>query len=251
MKNVRLLSILSVLALSFAPMAQTATAPSFEVASIKSNNASGNFVEVTPGTLTVHSGTLATCITWAYDVQYSQVTGADSTVSNFLNSERYDIVAKSAGLVPESQLRLMLQALLAERFKLTLQRQSKELQVYTLMVAKNGPKLRESERDAESKQQAKSKLIRQWTGTKMAQFALDISGAMGAPVLDQTGLSAKYDFSMDLTPYLPPDLQPGQRPDMASMVITAIHDELGLRLESRKAPMEVLVIDHAEKPSEN
>lgn len=208
-------------------------------------------MEVTPGAVVVHSATLATCITWAYGVQFRQVSGADSAISRLLDSERYDIVAKPGGRVPEAQLKLMLQALLADRFQLTLHRETKDMQSYALVVAKNGPKFSESKEAGESEQRASSKLVRQWTRTTMAQFADNISGAIEAPVLDQTRLPAKYDFSIDLTRYMPAEAQPGQRPDIASMMITAIQEQLGLKLESRRLQTEVLVVDHLAKPTEN
>ena len=211
----------------------------------------GNFVEVTQGALVIHSATLATCITWAFDLQPRQVSGADSAVSRLLDSERFDIIAKPGGRVPESQLKLMLQTLLAERFKLTLHREKRDMRAYALVVAKNGPKFVESQGEGESQQRASSKLVRQWTQTKMAQFADNISGAMEAPVLDHTGLGAKYDLSLDLTPYMPVDSQPNQRPDIASMMITAIQEQLGLKLEARRIQLEMLVVDHLEKPTEN
>jgi uncharacterized protein (TIGR03435 family) len=151
MKHDRLIALLCVLFGSFASIAQTAnTAPTFEVASIKAGPMGGNFVEVTPGALVVHSGALVTCIAWAYDLQPRQVSGADSAVSRLLDSDRYDIVAKPGGRVPESQLKVMLQALLADRFKLTLHRESKDMQAYALVVAKNGPKFAESQGEGES-----------------------------------------------------------------------------------------------------
>ena len=229
----------------------TAAAPKFEVASIKANDAPGNRLEVTPGTVTVHSGTLATCIMWAYDVQYSQLSGADAATSRALDSDRYDIVGKAGANVPEGQLKLMLQSLLAERFKLTVRQQNKEMPGYALVLAKKEPKLRESEGEGESKQVAKSRFDRQWTRTTMAQFADEISGAMDGPVLDETGLNARYDISLNLTPYMPADLQPGQRPDLPAMMRTAVQEQLGLKLEVRKASRNVLVVDHLEKPSGN
>ena len=237
---------LSVLALPASVFTQTA--PAFEVASVKPNPGGGNRIDVTPGRLTVTSATLATCIKWAYGVRDSQISGGNSAVSDLLGSERYDIVAKSAGLVADDQLKLMLQTLLAERFKLAFHKQTREAQVYALLVEKNGPKFHESQGDGESKQQVKSKLTRQWTSTRMTQLADVLSEAMETPVQDQTGLSAKYDFSLDLTPYLPTT---GERPDIASMMVTAIREQLGLKLESRRAPIDAMVVDHLEKPSAN
>jgi uncharacterized protein (TIGR03435 family) len=159
------------------------TAPAFEVASVKPNNAGGNRIGVVaPGRLSITSATLATCIKWAFGVQDPQFAGANAAVSQRLTSERYDIVAKSADVVPESQLKLMLQTLLAERFQLVFHKQTKETQVFALVVDKSGPKFHESPGDGESHQQAKSKLARQWTWTTMPQFADLLSEAMQAPV---------------------------------------------------------------------
>jgi uncharacterized protein (TIGR03435 family) len=246
MKLVLMASAMSAALLSLIA-AQTVTPPAFEAASIKPDDTGGNYIDVKPGYLTAHGATPATCIEWAYRVQYSQVSGANSAVSDLLQSARYTIVAKTAGPVPESQLRIMLQTLLAERFKLALHRQSRETRVLALVLEKNGPKFHQSEGDGESKQQATSKLSRRWTWTTMAQLATSLAQAMDAPVLDQTGLPDKYDFSLDLTPYA----TEGERPDISSMMVTAIREQLGLKLETRRAAADVLVIDHLEKPTEN
>lgn len=216
-------------------------AAQFEVASIKPSDVGGNYVEVTPAGLTVHSATLATCIKWAYGVQFSQISGADAP-------ERYDIVAKTAGPVPADELKQMFQNLLADRFKLSLHRQTREMQIYALEIEKKEPRFHESQGDGESRQQAKSKLNRQWKWTTMAQFADNLSDAMESKVIDQTGLAGRYDFSLDLTPYLPADRE---RPDLPGMMLTAIREQLGLKLTATRAPVEVLVIDHVEKPSPN
>jgi len=251
MKNFALLvSALSVFAIPASVLAQAPpeAAPAFDVASVKLNPAGGNRIEVTPGRLTITSATLATCIKWAYGVQDRQFSGANSGIVGLLTSERYDIVAKSAGLAPESQLKRMLQTLLAERFQLAFHQQTKEAQVFALLADKNGPKFHESQGEGESSQQAKSRLSRQWKWTSMTQFAESLSDAMQAPVLDQTGLAAKYDFALDLTPYMP---STDERPDIASMMVTAIREQLGLKLESRRAPVNVMIVDRLEKPSAN
>lgn len=228
--------------------AQTSAPPAFEVASIRPDDTGGNYIEVTPGTLTAHSATLATCIMWAYEVQSSQVSGANSAASGLLQSVRYTIIAKAARPMPDKELRIMLQTLLAERFKLAFHRQNREIQVLTMVVDKNGPKFHESQGDGESQQLASSKLSRRWTRTTTAQLANSLAEAMQAPVVDETELPGKYDFSLDLTPYLP---APGERPDIGSMMVTAVRDQLGLKLESRRASADVLVIDHLEKPAAN
>ena len=221
----------------------------FEVASIKPDNSGGNYVEVTPGGLLVHSATIATCIKWAWGVSYSQISGADPDGRNLLNSERYEIVAKPAKPVPESQLRLMLQTLLADRFRLALHHETRQMLTYTLVVDQKGPKFRESQGDG-THQLTGSKFTRQYKWTTMAELTDDLSDAMSSPVVDRTGLRAQYDFSVDLTPYMSAAPEQ-QRPDLPGMVATAIREQLGLKLNSLRAPVDVLVIDHLEKPSPN
>ena len=227
--------------------AQATPPPAFEAASIKPDDAGGNYIEAKPGYLNAHSATPATCIMWAYGVQSSQISGASPAVSSLLESARYTIVAKTAGPVPESQQRMMLQALLAERFKLAFHRQTREVRGFALVADKGGAKFHESDGDGESQQQAGSKLARRWTRTTMEQLANSLADAMQAPVEDQTGLRGKYDFALDLTPYL----VPGERPDIAAMMVSAVREQLGLKLESRRTEAEVLVIDHLEKPIGN
>ena len=146
---------------------------------------------------------------------------------------------------------LMLRTLLAERFKLTLHHQSKELSGYALVVAKNGPKIHESQGEGKSNLQlGRGTVVAQWT--TMAQFVELISGPMQAPVLEMTGLKGKYDFSLDLSVYVEdPNRQRGQQPDMVSILIKALQEQVGLNLESRRALFDILIVDHVEKPSEN
>jgi uncharacterized protein (TIGR03435 family) len=122
------------------------------------------------------------------------------------------------------------------------------MQVYALEIERKEAKFHESQGDGESQQQAKSKLNRQWKRTTMAQLADNLSEAMESKVIDRTGLAGRYDFVLDLTPYLPTG---GERPDLPGMMLTAIREQLGLKLAATRAPVEVLVIDHVEKPSPN
>jgi uncharacterized protein (TIGR03435 family) len=222
--------------------------PQFEVASIKPSTAGGNAIEVTAGTVTVHAATVLTCVTWAYSMQRPQVSGATTLLSRELNSDRYDIVAKAARPVPVAQLKLMMQQLLATRFQLTLHSERRDLQMYRLRIDGTGPKFRQSTGDGESVESSSTKLTRRWSRTSMAQFADQLADAMEAPVTDQTGLTSTYDFTLDLTPYLQ---KTGERPDIGLMMVTALREQLGLKLEAARAPVDVLVIDHIERPSEN
>jgi uncharacterized protein (TIGR03435 family) len=204
----------------------------------------------------VHSATVATCIKWAYGVTFSQISGAGAAISDLLNSERYEILAKASEPVPDQTLRLMLQDLLADRFKLSLHKESREMPVYTLQLDKDKPKFHESEGDGESQQQLLgSKLRRQWKWTTIAELAENLSEAMQGPIVDRTGLAGRYDFALDLTPYL---ASAGDGPeagrlqqDLPEMIVTAVREQLGLKLTATRMPVEVLVIDHVERPSPN
>jgi uncharacterized protein (TIGR03435 family) len=259
-----------------------ATAAVFEVASIKPDK-SGSIVETmlfTPGGFTARGATVQMLIREAYGVEVNQISGAPS----WLNSGKYDIEAKVDSSVAEELRKLspherkvegdrMLQALLAERFKLTLHRDTNNLPVYALMIAKNGPKLQESKPgdtypngfkgpDGHEGMHGllftgKGQLTGQ--GVPIAILTQVLSEQLGRTVLDKTGLMSEYDFTLQWMPDVsqaPPvgqqetDSTPSHESSGPSM-FTAIQDQLGLRLESKKGPVEVLVIDHVERPSEN
>ena len=244
-----------------------ATAPAFDVASVKPDKVGTNEgpgrgreeVNHTPDSLNMQNVRLSSCIKWAYGVNDYQISGPD-----WLNSERYDVIAKSAAPVPDAQLRLMLQALLADRFKLAFHRQSKEIPVYALVLGKNGPKLHPSESDGESTTKG-NKLSIEVKNTSMAQLADLLTNPLGRPVMDETGLKGRYDFTVDLAPYMAGDCisspcasqsvgaqMAEHGPDMADVATRALRDQIGLSLESRKSQVEILVIDHAERiPTEN
>ena len=147
----------------------------FEVASVKPSPASpeggdGNLirkpnVEVSHGRLIMRNTSLSSCVQWAYGVNDYQISGP-----GWMNSERYDITAKAADSVPDSQLRPMLQALLAERFKLTLHRHTKDLAMFALVVAKGGPKLHPVEGDGPGNLRGVG-LTMNAQKTSMAEFA--------------------------------------------------------------------------------
>jgi uncharacterized protein (TIGR03435 family) len=224
---------------------------SFEVASIKLH----------PGVVTMSGGgvrgatfsetavTLRDLIQSAYDLRIDQISGGPS----WMESERYDIAAKAEGEAPiaKEQLPKMLQALLAERFKLKVHRETRETPVYELVVGKSGPKLKEASANAKeggftrgSNTGAMHSEISKGT---MDQLARQISLTAGRPVIDKTGLTGYYAYTLDwASANRPPDADS----DTPSM-FTAVQEQLGLKLESTKAPVEVLVVDRAEKPSEN
>jgi len=205
-----------------------------------------------------HSGISGTRATWtaetlldfiveAYGLKYYQVSGGP----RWLNSDHFDISARAPGDTPltNDQLKQMLQALLADRFRLGVHRETKEMPVYALVIGKNGAKLQAP--DMNSRQgyaggDGKVMHFVQSHGT--TQWLADqLSMSADRPVRDKTGLAGMYSFKLDFSP---PGNTAAAESDIPSM-FTAVQDQLGLRLEPQQAPVEVLVIDSAEKPSGN
>ena len=221
--------------------------------------------------LTATGVTLHGLIREAYGVEDDQISGAP----NWLNSERYDIEAKADKSVADElqklsfdqrlvEYRRMLQALLADRFQLTLHRETKELPVYALIIAKKGPKLQETHPgDNDPTGMTFGRGLLKGEGVPIALLVRHLSQQrLGRPVLDKSGLTGKYDFTLQWTPeenrapMFKGTRDGGQGPDSppdssGPSIFTAIQEQLGLRLESQKGPVEVLVIDHVERPSEN
>ena|SRR5215472_347003 len=237
-------------------------APAFDVASVRVSQigkAGGEGsrrerVSVTPDAVNMVNVSFRSATRWAYHVMDYQVSGPD-----WINVERYDITAKAAGQVPEDQLRTMMQTLLAERFKLVTHHQTKEMQAYLLQVAKGGPKFKESaaagEPDIKPDQRTMTIVAQR---TPMSQLVDGLVNVFRAPVIDQTGLTGKYDVTINAAKYLA-DIGPkeggtgGTAPmDPQAIIMRGLQEELGLKLEAKKMPVELVVIDRAEKvPAEN
>lgn len=245
-------------ALSLAPSFAQAAPPAFDVASVKLSAGGGKMrgsIHTSPGTVTVLNAPLREIVRWAYGVQAYQVE-----MPRGPEGPLYDIVAKAGSPAKDLELEAMMQTLLADRFKLVLHRETKPLPVYEMTVAKGGPKLTPSTDEGESsfapgKNGDVSVTARR---TSMAQFADIISRPLQSPVIDKTGLKGNFDFGIDLTRQIPVDpngkLSPDSVPvsDRETIVILAIQQQLGLKLEPKKAPIEVIIIDRAEKlPAEN
>ena len=254
------------------------TSPKFEyeVASIKPNksNGQGSYgITTEPDGLTATNTALIMLIQSAYGIfNRDRIVAAPGWV----DTERYDVAAKiEASVVDDLQKRSpnqisaarnqMLQALLADRFMLALHRETRELTVYSLVVAKNGPKIRESKPiDAAPSgsngrsgrgglapgMTARSGSIKGHSVT-LGSFADFLAAQLSRPVLDRTGLTSLYDLDLQWTPD-DNELQspPGSAPN-GPAIFTAIQEQLGLKLESGKGPVEVIVIDHIERPSGN
>jgi uncharacterized protein (TIGR03435 family) len=223
--------------------------------------ANGSSTHTNQGSLRMSGVTLKRCILYAYRMQDYQVSGGP----DWLDKDRYEISAKAAdqaekltGTANRERMEAMLQTLLADRFKLVIHRETKVLPAYALVVAKGGFKLKEVQPDGgTSTSSGRGKL----TAGKisMEQLATTLSGMMDRPVVDMTGIKGVFNLKLEWTP---DDSQPAVKPggndepvslDKASgpSIFTAIQEQLGLRLEAQKAPVEKIIVDHAEKPSEN
>lgn len=267
-----------------------------------------------PGRFTCENCNLSMLITTAYDIDFINISGPD-----FMNSQRFDIVAKVPEGATKEQFRVMLQNLLIERFKLAVHHDKKDMPIYELTVAKNGPKLKASTGPAESPnlegrgagaappppvprdmgrgpdggpQLPPGRYPIMMMGPKgararqvdqsMPEFAKWLQRLVGRPVNDATGLTGKYDIELSFSqsgggammimggkgagplPPPPPGPAPGGAggsggPESASMpedngptIFAALQEQLGLKLEPKKGPVDVLVVDHIEKtPTEN
>src|SRR3984885_14172400 len=206
---------------------------SFEVASIHASEPglrTGN-IHTDPGIFSIHNMTLHFCIEWAYDVRPLQITGP-----GWLNEVRFDINAKATNHnADDDQLRLMVRAMLADRFGLQVHHEQKEQQVFALTIAKNGPKFhptgtKDASRFTESATDGASGFSEDKTGAMaqhvtMGDVANKVSELVSRIVIDKTGLTGRYDFRLDLTPYMAPDAE-GNKADIMSVLFAGFNDQL-------------------------
>jgi uncharacterized protein (TIGR03435 family) len=228
--------------------AQTPSA--FEAASIKPappDRGSVMYYRTPPGgRVSVSNATLKLLIQNVYHVRDFQVSGGPS----WLATEGWDIEATPGSdatpTITPQQRDEMFKTLLADRFHLVLRRETKELRVYNLVVAKGGPKLPPSGDEPGFGMTNTGSIT--FKKTTVSTFANVLSGVLGRKVIDKTGLEGNFDVDLHWTPDERADAQPD---DAGPSVFTAIQEQLGLRLEASKGPVEVLVIDRADRPTEN
>ena len=239
-----------------AALATAQTAPStFDVISIKPTEGqprNSGFRRASPGMLNATNITVRMLVEFAYDVRDDQISGGPA----WLDSARYEIVAKPADDADPKEasrlLRARTQALLADRFHLVLHHETKELPVLVLTLAPKGPKgLHETKAAATDYVSNGHHLDCQ--RVSMAMFAKGfLAHQTGRSVTDATGLAGDFDFTLDWSPddaAASPDAPaPAQQFPPFFM---ALQEQLGMKLEQRKGPVEVLTIDRAEKPAEN
>ena len=226
-----------------------AQSPAFEVASLKVNrtdNGSSSGPRLTNGRLTAENVTLRTMLRVAYGLTGPQITGP-----GWLDSDRFDVAANSPQDVPESDLKSMLQSLLKERFLLAVHIETKNISVYDLIVSKGGLKISVYDPahplQTPPRNGAASMIIGVLT---MPQLADMLVSPAGRPVLNKTGLQGRYGCALLFSPLSP---QAGDRAgDSTSPDIFAAVHQRGSQLESTKEPLDILIVDYAERvPTEN
>jgi uncharacterized protein (TIGR03435 family) len=244
--------------LAASALAQTAPPPAFEVASVKINepflgrdNRWRGSIQTAPGSLTMRRVTWLTMLTWAWQIHVPQIAGGPS----WLEIETYDVVAKAGREATLDEMRIMLRALLAERFKLATHRERRELSALVLVEGKGGHKMNVSDSDhalPSVQDPVKGNVVK---AISMPELVELIAHELRLPVVDDTGLKGRYDFPLNIREawerYIS-NPSPGERLEPVGVYQLLLQQGAGLKLDSRKTPIEVLVIDHIEKnPIEN
>ncbi len=230
--------------------------PAFEVATIKPSRPEERLSIFVKGhQFITTASSLYDLITFAYGLHARQITNGPA----WLETEKYDVTAQpgSEEQPKGERLRVMVQKLLADRFRLSFHRDKKELSAYTIAAGKDGIKMVQSSDPNVSPgvgfrgpgaMTVKSATISDFAGF-LQRYVMD------RPVVDQTHLASKYDFTLNWTAnesqFEGRAFEPAQQTGDAADLFTAIQEQLGLKLESAKVPVEVLVIDRVEKPSDN
>jgi uncharacterized protein (TIGR03435 family) len=254
----------------------SSTAPAFEVASIKVNNSgSENFgFSAKPGGVVIATNvTIRQIVRYAYSMQHSKVEGGP----DWLDTVRYDITAKAAEAAPSDQMTLMFRPLLADRFKLAMHIEARDTAIFALVRARSdgrlGPQLRVSsvtDCDATRAAQARGAALAAGDGrpicagraqagsiiagaVSMDELARNTSRMVGRVVVDRTGLPGRYDLDLKFTPEAdltaaPP---PNRPPDALPSFFVALEEQLGLKLEPQRGPVDVVVIDSIQRPTED
>jgi uncharacterized protein (TIGR03435 family) len=233
-----LLAFLLVPALTYAQDA----APAFEVASVKINNSgpeAPNGFFPAPGRLRVTNTTLLQLIQAAYHIKTGMLFGTAA----WMESERFDIDAKATGKSSFDEDMVMLRAVLGDQFQLRFHRETRLLKMQVLVLGKGGPKFQAS-KDQDQKERVNIRATEiSGVAIPFGHFVTILEAQLGYPIINQTGLSGKYDLALK---YVRAD-----SPGVDGPSVFAALEDLGLKLETRKAPAEVFVIDSAERPRDN
>jgi len=242
--------------LAFTALCALAGPATFEVASVKLSKSPDAAMLFTPamvdaasghmrvpgvgGNVTITNWSLITLINAAWDLGPGQMSGGPA----WLGSDRYDIVAKTSPNATQADLRIMLQALLAERFGLVTHRETKETAVYALVAPKGAAKLKPAAGDQRLPVIFAPPARLMGNGSSMPALALALTRPAGRKVVDRTDIAGAFDFTLTWSA--------DDGADGAPSLFTALQDQLGLKLEPQKGQSEILVVDHADRvPSAN
>jgi uncharacterized protein (TIGR03435 family) len=218
-------------------------APAFEVASVKLNNSgpeSGNGFFPSPGHLRVTNATLQQLMQAAHHIKTGMLFG----MAAWMESDRFDIDAKAPGKSSFDDDMVMLRALLAERFQLRFHRETRQLKTQALVLGKGGPKFQAS-KDQDQKERVNIRATEiSGTAIPFGHFVTILESQLRYPITNETGLSGQFDLALK---YVRDESAGAGGPS----VYAALEEQLGLKLETRRGPVEVFVIDSAERPREN
>ena len=229
----------------FVALSASAQRPAFEVASVRPANPAGTAgISHVGDRITFTNFSLEMLVKWAYRIENDRLAGKPA----WLDNVRFDIAAKTAVSPAPGQLESMMQPLLAERFGLTVHKETKELTTYNMVVGKNGPKVKlTATRDLSIQNPFNMSSRGRLTGTSVStgMLATVLSEQLGRSVSDQTGLKGFFDFTLQWTP---DDAESAEADTRAGpSLFTAIQEQLGLRLESHRSSEDFLVIDRIER----
>lgn len=234
------------------PMAKDAH-PDWEVATVKAsdpNDGGHQHIRFQGQHVMLFDHTVEEILLIGYGVQKVQLAGEPS----WAKTERWNVdgVTDTEGEPDLRQLQELMQKILTERFGLTLHHEQREMPVYALTVAKGGPKMTPNASDPNGWMDQQNSMgngrdVENMKNTSMAELAEILEFRVDRPVVDQTGLKGRYDFKLQWTT----DDAQSVQPDAPPGLFTAIQEQIGLKLEPVKAPADVLVIDHVERPGEN
>ncbi len=236
-----------------APQSAPSNRPAFEVASVRRDEDGHTFGILISGSSVRIGGTVDRLIMEAYGVMHYQILEGPEWARS-VESNDYVIVAKVEGdAEPKRALvKQMLGTLLGDRFQLRLHRETQQRQILALVVGKDGLKVKESAPETTTSMRLGIGQVTWLNGTKLpiSYLATTLSVRMQQPVVDKTELKGLYDYALRWTPEesaVPVDSSSNHAPS----IYAALQEQLGLKLVSQKTDMEVLVIDHVEKPAEN
>jgi uncharacterized protein (TIGR03435 family) len=238
--------------------AASAVGQSFEVSSVRENNSVGGRSHIWSAsdnpTFRTENVPLLALLQFAYDMPDTRILDLPEPI----RSKKFDIDAKADSMIDAMKAmsgdagklrkQQMLQALLAERFKLAVHRETRQLPVYALVAAKGGPKLQPTKGGGLYVNHWNNRL--QATGMTTDQIARELAKSVGRVVIDKTGIAGRYDVDLRWTPEEDAARVAGNA-DAPPGIFTALQEQMGLKLEPEKGPVEVLVVEHVEMPTAN